>query len=271
MQTYYRTTTVPLQMRPDTMPQTAYKVLTYLQQLADYKTGKCYPKRSTIARACGCSVRTVSRCVAVLCKNGLIKSEAQYALFPGDNARRQTQNLYTVLDVSQVKKAAPAPARGPKRRAYYVPIVDRRPLGGNTLKVYNYLVLRAGKDGRCYCSKKRIAHDCALSVATVYRQLHRLEDLRLLKITRFRRAGSGVSAWNLFQIIRPSDLDASRLSYIERKTLLLIYLLGALAGQSSFSAALVKGDPIKIVSPRTHPIITPQKENRRFVLGKWRK
>ncbi len=271
MQTYYRTNTLPLQMRTDVMPKTAYKVLTYLQQLADYKTGKCYPKRSTIAQACGCSVRTVSRCVATLCKNGLIKSEAQYALFSGDNARRQTQNLYTVLDVSQVKKAPPAPARGQKRRSFYVPVVDRRTLGGNTLKVYNYLVLRAGKDGSCYCSKKRIAHDCALSVATVYRQLHRLEDLRLLKITRFRRAGSGVTAWNLYQIIRPSDLDVDRLSYVERKTLLLIYLLGALAGQSSFCAAPVKGDQVKTVSPRTHPIMNISKKKSRFVLGKWRK
>lgn len=63
---------------------------------ADRGTGVSWPKRSTLAKRCGCSVDTIDRRTKELLDAGALLVEPQYSLL-GD----RTSNLYTLAQVRQ--------------------------------------------------------------------------------------------------------------------------------------------------------------------------
>lgn len=261
MQKYYIASTAAYQV---TISSIAYKVLSYLQTCADYKTRTCYPKRKTIAAKCGISVRSVVRAVNDLCAAGLLKRKFQFAFFTGDNAIRQKENLYTVIDDPQfsLQEANHTAASNfvagaksyPKNRIednilYWAQSANFATLTGNELKVYNYITLRAGKDCSCFLSKKEIAAGCEISTATVYRCIKKLANKGLLDVqaqTRNSITGDNGTASNFYTV----PPFAHRPKFATTK-LLFAFLLNRTLYCSPISPNAVTGGHFTVVTPRT--------------------
>lgn len=261
MQKYYIASTAAYQV---TISSMAYKVLSYLQTCADYKTRTCFPKRKTIAAKCGISVRSVVRAVNDLCAAGLLKRKFQFAFFVGDNAIRQKENLYTVIDNPQINLqeancVETSNLKGkPKSRSkghiehnilYRAQSANFTTLTGSELKVYNYITLRAGKDRSCFLSKKELAAGCGISTVTVYRCIKKLANKGLLGVhaqTRNSITGDNGTASNLYTI-----LPFSRRSKLAAAKLLFAFLLNHTLCCTPISPDSVTGEGFTVVTPRT--------------------
>jgi predicted transcriptional regulator len=261
MQKYYIASTAAYQV---SISSTAYKVLSYLQQCADYKTRTCYPKRKTIAAKCGISVRSVVRAVNDLCVAGLLKRKFQFAFFVGDNSIRQKENLYTLIDSPQISlQGRNSTAMGnfskkSKNRfkgriedniLYRARSANLSALTGNEVKVFNYITLRAGKGCSCFLSKKEIAAGCAISTVTVYRCIKKLANKGLLDVqaqTRKSITGDNGTTSNLYTI-----LPLPRRPKLAAAKFLFAFLLNRTLGYSPISPDCVTGGHIKLVTPRT--------------------
>lgn len=272
MQNYYIASTAAYQVP---ISSTAYKVLSYLQQCADYKTRTCFPKRKTIAAKCGISVRSVVRSINNLCAADLLKRTFQFARFAGDNAIRQKENLYAVIDepqealpcdyinnhgVNMVNNKSLSNGRTKPVRLYAAKTANFSTLTGNELKVYNYITLRAGKQGSCYLSKKAIATACNCSTITVYRCIKCLANQGLLCVqaqTRKEFAGNDGTACNLYTVVHYSQ--RFRLASIK---LLFACLLNQSLCCTPISSLFVTGGHITVVTPGT-PTLKNMTSNRK--------
>ena len=257
MQKYYITSTAAYQV---TISSMAYKVFSYLQSCADYKTRTCFPKRKTIATKCGISVRSVIRAVNDLCTAGLLKRKFQFAFFVGDNAIRQKENLYTIIDDPQIslQEVNCADTSNSKSRSkghiehnilYRAQFANFASLTGSELKVYNYITLRAGKCHSCFLSKKEIAAGCGISTVTVYRCIKKLINKGLLGVqtqTRNSITGDNGTAANLYTI-----LPFARRPKLAAAKLLLAFLLNRTLCCTPISPASVTGGHFTAVTPRT--------------------
>lgn len=261
MQKYYIASTAAYQVTINSM---AYKVLSYLQTCADYKTRTCFPKRKTIAAKCGISVRSVVRAVNDLCAAGLLKRKFQFAFFVGDNAIRQKENLYTVIDNPQISLqeancVETSNLKGkPKNRSkghiehnilYRAQSANFASLTSSELKVYNYITLRAGKGCSCFLAKKEIAAGCEISAVTVYRCIKKLVSKGLLGVqaqTRNSITGDNGTASNLYTV-----LPFARRPKLAAAKLLFAFLLNRALCFSPISPDSVTGEGFTVVTPRT--------------------
>ena len=261
MQKYYIASTAAYQV---TISSMAYKVLSYLQTCADYKTRTCFPKRKTIAVKCGISVRSVVRAVNDLCAAGLLKRKFQFAFFVGDNAIRQKENLYTIIDAPQISlqgasnttadnfsKKTKCGSKGhvDKNILYRAQSADFSALTGNELKVYNYITLRAGKGCSCFLAKKEIAAGCEISTVTVYRCIKKLVNKGLLGVqaqTRNSITGDNGTASNLYTI-----LPFTRRPKFSAAKLLFAFLLNHTLCCTPISPDSVTGEGFTVVTPKT--------------------
>ncbi len=258
MQKYYIASTAAYQV---SISSTAYKVLSYLQQCADYKTRTCYPKRKTIAAKCGISVRSVVRTVNDLCAAGLLKRKFQFAFFVGDNSIRQKENLYTIIDCPQIslQEVNSTPTGNVHAQGhiednilYRARSANLSALTGNEVKVFNYITLRAGKGCSCFLSKKEIAADCGVSTVTVYRCIKKLANKGLLDVqaqTRKSITGDNGTTSNLYTI-----LPLPRRPKLAAAKFLFAFLLNRTLGYSPISPDFVTGGHIKLVTPRTRSL-----------------
>lgn len=260
MQKYYIASTAAYQVTINSM---AYKVLSYLQTCADYKTRTCFPKRKTIAAKCGISVRSVVRAVNDLCAAGLLKRKFQFAFFVGDNAIRQKENLYTVIDNPQISLqeancVETSNLKGkPKNRSkghiehnilYRAQSANFASLTSSELKVYNYITLRAGKGCSCFLAKKEIAAGCEISAVTVYRCIKKLVSKGLLGVqaqTRNSITGDNGTASNLYTV-----LPFARRPKLAAAKLLFAFLLNRALCFSPISPDSVTGEGFTVVTPR---------------------
>lgn len=261
MQKYYIASTAAYQTA---ISSTAYKVLSYLQACADYKTRTCFPKRKTIASKCGISVRSVVRAVNDLCAAGLLKRKFQFAFFVGDNSIRQKENLYTVIDEPQISVQAAnctdmdsfegkaekrSNGRTGANMLYRAKASDFATLSGNELKVYNYITLRAGSSCSCFLSKKEIAAACGISTITVYRCIKKLADKGLLGVqsqTRSSLTGDNGTASNLYIV-----LPARRRAKCAVAKLLFAFLFNNALRYTPVSHDFVTGGDFIDVTPKT--------------------
>lgn len=261
MQKYYIASTAAYQV---TISSMAYKVLSYLQTCADYKTRTCFPKRKTIAVKCGISVRSVVRAVNDLCAAGLLKRKFQFAFFVGDNAIRQKENLYTVIDDPQISlqgtngttagnfsEEAKDGSKGcvDKNILYRAQSADFSELTGSELRVYNYITLRAGKGCSCFLSKREIAAGCEISTATVYRCIKKLANKGLLGIqaqTRNSITGDNGTTSNLYTV-----LPFARRPKFSAAKLLFAFLLNRSLCCTPISPESVTGEGFTVVTPKT--------------------
>ena len=93
------------------LSKSAFHVYSYLALSANSKTRSSFKARATIANACGISVSTVVLAGRELCKKGLLKIRKRF-----DN-RRQTSNLYILLDNQQPKVGSQTSQNVPKEKA----------------------------------------------------------------------------------------------------------------------------------------------------------
>lgn len=180
------------------LSKSTVKVYSFLRKVNNTRTNSSFYKKKNIAASCRVSESTVVRAIRELCRKGLLEVRRCFA----ENGR-QTTNRYILLDNPQMKicpvgpqsvkkaetakvcqagKASPAAFQA---KGYLFPC-DSSLLHCNLtpteLKIYCYLVFRAGKSSTCLPSQKEIAMDCGVSLSTVFRVIRRLRLSGLLKI-----------------------------------------------------------------------------------------
>lgn len=171
------------------------------------------------------SESTVIRAVRELCTKGLLEVKRRFL-----GKGRQTSNDYILIDNPQLTTDDFAPSQGQQDREHKevdnVAQSDTQDklrlfkcsasafqvkLSPSEMKVYAYLSFRAGKSGQCKPAKREIASDCGISMATVTRVLHRIQDSGLISIvpqTRQERYGNNGTSVNLYRLnVRPEDSE----------------------------------------------------------------
>lgn len=187
-------------------------VYNFLCRVNNVTTGRSFYKRSNIAKNCNVSESTVSRSLRSLCAKGLLEIKRRF-----DNKGRQTSNDYILIENPQQRisshsprvtplKAVDAKKADKGKHPRLFPLrahagVER--LSPNAIKVYSYLSFRAGVDGQCMPSKKRISNDCSISMTTVWRALYELSNAGCLEIrrqTRLKTCGNNGTSVNLYLV-----------------------------------------------------------------------
>ena len=218
MEPFYLCNSAALQAN---LSKSAFKVYSFLAMSANNQTRSSFYKRSNIAKHCHMSESTVIRAVRELCTKGLL--EVKYR-FLGKG--RQTSNDYILIDNPQLTTDDFAPSQGQQDREHTDKEVENAAqvklrlfqcstsafqvkLSPSEMKVYAYLSFRAGKSGQCKPAKREIASDCGISMATVTRVLHRIQDSGLISIvsqTRQERYGNNGTSVNLYRLnVRPEE------------------------------------------------------------------
>ncbi len=205
------------------LSRTAFKVYSFLAMGANNGTRSCYHSKETIARHCKISLSSVVRATRELCKKKLLEIRRRYR-----DKGRQTSNLYILLDspqlqidLSKPEKAKSLPDVPKPDKTEQAPLKPTQAkvwlfrcsssifncnLNPTGHKVYSYLSFRAGKEKRCYPSKREIATDCGISISTVTRAIKELQLAGLIEIkaqTRMKRYGNNGASANLYLLCEP--------------------------------------------------------------------
>lgn len=215
MENFYLCNSAALQAN---LSKSAFKVYSFLAMSANNRTRSSFYKRSNIAMHCHMSVSTVNRAVRELCGKGLLEVKRRFL-----KKGQQTSNDYILIDNPQLTTndmvASQANQTQPKsncdnyaKKAQNDVLAKLRlfkcspagfqvKLSPSEMKVYSCLFFHAGRSGQCKPSKKRIASDCSMSVATVTRAIRKLKSAGLISIvpqTRMERYGNNGTSVNLY-------------------------------------------------------------------------
>lgn len=197
----------------------AFKVYSFLAAAANNKTRSCFHSKTSISKHCNISASSVVRATKELCEKKLLKIKRRFCI-----SGRQTSNTYILLDNPQCtmndsssnkaskesqevptndKKGVSAHSQGKVRLFSCPSSLLRLKLSAIELKVYSYLLYRAGKACSCKPSKKSIAAACNISVSTVFRATKKLAECGLLEIRSLTRKdvyGNNGTSVNLYII-----------------------------------------------------------------------
>ncbi len=177
---------------------TAYKVFLALKSF-DGKDHKIFPSKKTLAEKCGLGLTSIYKALKQLTKAGLVSIVARH-----DKNGRQTSNFYQIHE----------PASQSTQRTDWFSINKKALescLSPVDLKVYSCLSRHADHNGQCFPSRKQIAQECHLSVATVYRAIYRLQRHGFLSIASQQRDNGG-QRQNLYTLLDLSDGKQAELS-----------------------------------------------------------
>lgn len=241
----------------------AFKVYSFLSMGANNETRSCFHSKETIAKYCKISLSSVVRARRELCEKNLLKIQKRFW-----GKGHQTSNLYILLDNPQLKmnptepneEATPpdtsiphaaekAPESTSQTKAWLFKCkssVFEYNLTPTEHRIYSYLSFRAGKDGQCYPTKKEIAADCGVSIATVTRSIRtlRLADLIEVKAqTRIEKYGNNGASANLY-ILKELKKEKMAPKPITTKSVLIALL-------ASFSLVLTPTPISPVTSQRT--------------------
>lgn len=261
------------------LKKSAAKVYSFLHMVKNNKTNGSFYKRSSIAKLCGLSESTVIRAIRELCQKGLLQVKKCYI----ENGR-QTTNLYILVDEPQTtipSKSATESADMPNVTLDSNPIKTdstkpQKPirffpcsptaftmkLSSMELKIYQYLIFRAGKVQTCKPSKKEIATDCCTSLSTVFRAIRRLCSIGLIevqKLTRKEKYGNNGTSVNLY-VPKQSPI-LSPLPSWKFKLLLCSFIL-------CLTPSLMSWVTPHITMSRTKAALKQRKEEYSFKLAK---
>ena len=89
------------------LTSSAFYVYCYLCKCAN-KDGFCFPNRNLISKNTGLCKSSISKAISELVEKKLITSELRYQPLPSGN-RRQTSNLYQVLDIQSQPNSSRSP------------------------------------------------------------------------------------------------------------------------------------------------------------------
>lgn len=253
----------------------AFKVYSFLAMGANNKTRSCFHSKKTIAQYCNISLSSVVRATRELRQKHLLEIQKRFW-----GKGHQTSNLYILLDNPQLKLSHTEPteeemapvtsnadiiSKEPESVLQAKPrlfkcnsFVFQHNLTPTEHKIYAYLVFRAGKDGQCYPSKKEIAADCGVSVATVIRVIRKLRLADLIEIkpqTRIEKYGNNGASANLYILKELKKKNTARKPITIQNV--LIALLASLS---------------PVLTPTPMSLVTPQRTmSRKKVTLKQRK
>lgn len=220
MNTFYLCNSAALELNLSKM---AFKVYSFLAAAANNKTRSCFHSKSTIAKHCNISISSVIRATKELCDKELLRIKRRFCI-----NGRQTSNTYVLLDNPQCKmndsdpqetlsnsdghlgsginNKASTGSQGKVRLFACPSSLLHLKLSATELKIYIYLLYRAGKSKSCRPSKQHIAAACNISVYTVFRATKKLAECGLLEIRRLTRKdvyGNNGTSVNLYIIKTP--------------------------------------------------------------------
>ncbi|OCN03402.1 hypothetical protein A7X67_10990 [Clostridium sp. W14A] len=188
-------------------------VYNFLCKVNNVLTNESHYGKNSIARLCHISTSSVVRALRTLCQKGLLEIRHRF-----DERGRQTSNYYILIENPQLK-LSPCDAISPQPNSIPSDTKEKKRTSANPrlfpcrlnlfqhrltaceIKVYSYLTLRAGRDGKCMPSKKEIASDCGISVSSVWRAVKALSNAGLLIVyhqTRKEAFGNNGTSVNLY-------------------------------------------------------------------------
>lgn len=142
----------------------AFKLACCLFKSANYKTGKSYKSKRTMAEECGCSVSTISRGLRELKIKKVILVEPFFGSHSkGTNSaqgNRQTTNVYYV----DLKLSSSA---GQTSKTVECAKCSLAELSPNELKVYAFISMRVGSREKFSISRQEISRACRISKSLV--------------------------------------------------------------------------------------------------------
>ncbi|WP_081626929.1 helix-turn-helix domain-containing protein [Faecalispora sporosphaeroides] len=225
MSNFYLCNSAALQLNLSKM---AFKVFSFLSMGANNQTRSCFHSKGTIAKGCEISHSSVVRATRELCDKGLLEIQRRFR--PNG---RQTSNRYIFLDNPQTTMGAEtscnsanasddnfdantekvsSKASEGKPRLFHCPSsIFKINLSPAELKVYSFLLYRAGKAMKCKPSKKIIATSCSTSLSTISRAIKALERKGVLiihKQTRRNLFGNNGTSVNLYHLKAPVNARA---------------------------------------------------------------
>lgn len=225
MSNFYLCNSAALQLNLSKM---AFKVFSFLSMGANNQTRSCFHSKGTIAKGCEISHSSVVRATRELCDKGLLEIQRRFR--PNG---RQTSNRYILLDNPQTTMGAEtscnsanasddnfdantekvsSKASEGKPRLFHCPSsIFKINLSPAELKVYSFLLYRAGKAMKCKPSKKSIAAACRTSLSTVSRAIKALAIkgfLTIHKQTRRTLFGNNGTSVNLYHLKAPVKAHA---------------------------------------------------------------
>lgn len=151
------------------------KLLYGLLRFYQFGNDNCWPARGTLAKALGCSDKSISRAIMQLENAGLVEVER----------RRRSSSIYTVRLI--------------RDNEYLRLTSDLIALQSKTAMeklLYAYLLYREGKNGVCWPHQRTIAADLGVTLPTIQTHLQAFEENHLLQV---RHAHGGLKQGNRYR------------------------------------------------------------------------
>lgn len=187
---YYKCSSAILEMD---LKAATLQVYHFLAAHANFRTRECWYGKKTIAARLNISESSVRRATKELETKGLLKIEEQFQTLPNQK-RRQTTNLYTLLDEPQTHIEAPVKQQKKNKGLFSINCHMKAVQGkikGVALKVYTYLESMTPRKRACSLSVEEIAHACRICVTSVRNALKLLTKKNLLQMN----AKKAISKW----------------------------------------------------------------------------
>ena len=187
---YYKCSSAILDMD---LKAATLQVYHFLAAHANYKKRSCFYAVPTIAKQLAISDRSVQRATQELESKGLLKIRERFKTAP-NQGRRQTANLYTLLDEPQTRIETHVKQQKKDKGLFtincHIKALQNR-IKGAALTVYTYLESMTPRKRTCSLSVEEIARACRICVTSVRNALKLLAKKNLLKIHAKKAVSKG--------------------------------------------------------------------------------